>query len=138
MSTTTADAITPGETDTTPAAPAPAHNASAQHGVTMNPDPVLDVANEHAHAHLHHGTTAPAKDDDLVYAKGDVNYNGSKEVRTASSSTGDEESGGVGDIRDVDDDEDAGKKGWKGWTFRRVYRQYKLVFHLAIWAVWTA
>lgn len=116
------------------------HNSSAQQGVEINPDPVLDFTNEHHHAHVHHGTTAVSEGkDDLMFAKSTENYTGSAaapdyKVRPMSSNE-DEESGGgvVGEIRSEDE-----KAGWKSWTFKRVYRQYKMVFHLAIWAVWTA
>lgn len=116
------------------------HNRSAQHGVEINPDPVLDYSNEHHHAHLHHGSTAlPEGKDELMFAKSTEDYPGSTpapdyKVRPMSSNE-DEESGrgAVGEIRNEDE-----KVGWRKWTFKRVYRQYKLVFHLAIWAVWTA
>lgn len=115
------------------------HNKSAQHGVEINPDPVLDYSNEHHHAHLHHGQTAlPDEKDDLMFAKSTENYPGSTpapDYKVQPMSSNDEESrGGVGEIRS----EDEKKAGFRGWTFKRVYRQYKIVFHLAIWAVWTA
>lgn len=128
------DAIAPGVA----ADSADTHNASAQLGVERNPDPILDLSNEHRHPHLHHGSTAlPEGKDDLLFAKSDENYNPaavapSYKVRPMSSNE-DEESGGVGGIRgDKDEDEKA------GWTFKRFYRKFKLVFHVAIWGVWTA
>lgn len=116
------------------------HNSSAQHGVEINPDPVLEYTNEHHHTHIHHGATSLSEGkDDLMFAKSTENYTGSVpapdyKVRPMSSNE-DEESGGgvVGEIRSEDE-----KTGWKKWTFKRIYRQYKIVFHLAIWAVWTA
>lgn len=117
------------------------HNSSAQEGVQLNPDPVLDTANEHHHAHLHHGGNTGGKDD-VVFANSDEKYPGSApgadyKVRTMSSSNDDEESGGgVGEVRSSEEEENVA--GWRGWTFKRVYRQYKFVFHFAFWAVWTA
>lgn len=124
------DTISPGVGET--------HNRSAQQGVEINPDPVLDYPNEHQHAHVHHGKTAvPEAKDDMMFAKSTENYTGSASAPDYKvqpmSSNDDEESGGVGDIRG-----DAEKAGWRSWTFKRIYRRYKIVFHLAIWAVWTA
>lgn len=125
-------------------APAPhtGHNRSAQHGVETNPDPALDYANEHHHPHIHHGKTAqhPEEKDVVVYAKGAANkdYLGAGvpdyKVRQMSSNS-DEESGRVGQVRNVEDEEE---RLGKTWSFRRVYAKYKIGFHLAIWAVWTA
>lgn len=126
----TDDAISPGAGE--------AHNRSAQHGVDINPDPVLDCSREHQHAHVHHGKTAlPSEKGDLMFAKGTENYTGNAsapdyKVRSMSSNE-DEESGVVGEIRSEDE-----KAGWRSWTLKRIYRQYKIVFHFAIWAVWTA
>lgn len=139
------DAISarPGVTAKTPdrASETQDHSPSAQLGVERNPDPLLDVSNQHSHAHLHHGATTLGKDDDVVYAKGGSdNYLGSHAPAPdykvhPMSSNDDEESGGVGEVRHEGDDE---KAGWRRWTFKRVYRQYKIVFHLIFWGVWTA
>lgn len=127
--------------DTKPPGASESHNRSAQHDVEINPDPVLDYSNEHHHAHLHHGSTAlpEGKKDDMMFAKSTEDYTGNAsapdyKVRPMSSNE-DEESGvgGVGEIRSEDE-----KTGWRKWTLKHIYRQYKLVFHLAIWAVWTA
>ncbi|CAN8103252.1 unnamed protein product [Discula destructiva] len=136
----TNDAISPSATATE------GHNSSAQQGVQMNPDPVLELANEHHHVHVHHGSTAiPEGKDDLMFAKSDEKYPGSAhavvpdyKMRTMSSNEDEVESGGVvGEIRSKDDEGDE-KAGWRKWTSRRAYRKFKPVFHLAIWAVWTA
>lgn len=139
-STVTDDATVYSGT-TTAAPPRPGHNSSAQHDVYVNPDPALDISNEHHHAHVHHGQTAiPDEKDDIVFAKSSDKYTGDHGVPAAAapdykvrqmSSNEDEESGRVGDI---DNESKAAKK----WSFKWVYRKYKLVFHLAIWAVWTA
>lgn len=114
------------------------HNRSSQRGVDVNPDPVLDVSNEHHHAHVHHGSTAvPEKDQDLMFAESTEKYTGDPAapgytVRKMSCN-GDEESGQTGEIRSEND------KGGRGkWTLKRIYANYKIFFHLAIWAVWTA
>lgn len=137
------DAISPGTVAGTVAADTEKHNKSAQEGgVHINFDPVLDPANEHHHAHLHHAKTE-SKVDDIVFAKSDENYPGSAaapdyKVRAMSSSNDDEESGGVGEVRSSGQEDEDKTKGWKGWTFKRVYRQYRFVFHFVFWAVWTA
>lgn len=113
------------------------HNRSAQQGVDTNPDPVLDFANEHHHAHLHHGHTAvPSEKDDMMFAKSTDAYAGdstSPDYKVRQMPSNDEESGGVGEIKDENQ-----KVGWRSWTFKRVYAKYKILFHFAIWAVWTA
>lgn len=115
--------------------PGHGHNRSAQLDVDMNPDPMLDLSHEH-----HHGQTAvPPEKDDMMFAnKGTDTYTGnsnsaSPEYKVQQMPSNDEESGGVGEVKDGDD-----KAGWRKWTFKRVYAKYKILFHFAIWAVWTA
>lgn len=112
------------------------HNRSAQQGVEINPDPVLDVANEHHHPHVHHGQTAlPAEKDDMVFAKSTDSYAGdsnSPDYKVHQMPSNDEESGGVGEVNHAQN-----KRSWGGWI-KRMYARYKIVFHFAIWAVWTA
>lgn len=117
------------------------HNRSAQQGVDLNPDPVLAFSNEHHHAHTHHGQTAThAEKDDLMFAKSTEDYLGNGDaaapdykVRAMTSRDEESGSGGIGEIRNEDETDGRGK-----WTFKRVYAKYKLAFHFAIWAVWTA
>lgn len=116
------------------------HNRSAQQGVDASPDPVLDLSNEHHHAHLHHGQAAavpvPSEKDDIMFAKSTDGYVGtssSPDYQVHQMASNDEESGGVGEIKDEGD-----KPGWRNWTFRRFYAKFKILFHIAIWAVWTA
>lgn len=45
------------------------HNSSPMPGVVRNSDPALDIAKEHDHAHLHHGTHA-ADHDHVAYTTG--------------------------------------------------------------------
>jgi CNT family concentrative nucleoside transporter len=47
------------------------HNSSPMPGVRPNPDPALDVANEHTHEHLHHGANAErGHTDHVAYTTG--------------------------------------------------------------------
>lgn len=106
------------------------HNRSAHQDVDTNLDTAPDYSREHQ-------TVLPSKQDDLMFAKSTDAYPGDAtapdyKVRPMSSSN-DEESGGVGEIRNENE-----KAGWRTWTVKRVYAKYKILFHLAIWAVWTA
>lgn len=122
--------------------PGPGHNHSAQQDVRVNPDPALDISNEHHHPHVHHGSTAvPDEKDDIVYAKSSDKYTGDPaapdyKVRQMGSNE-DEESGRVGHI---DDDYDGPPA--RNWSFSRfmkwAYKKYKPLFHGAFWGVWTA
>lgn len=134
----------PGSNDATMSAgstvvstpPVVGHNSSAQQNVYVNPDPALDISNEHHHPHVHHGQTAvPDEKDDIVFAKASDKYSGDQDapdykVRQMGSNE-DEESGRVGDI----DDE---HKRESKWSIRALYRRFRLPIHLFIWAVWTA
>jgi concentrative nucleoside transporter, CNT family len=51
--------------------PTHGHNASSQHDVSPNPDPVLNYANEHEHSHLHHHKRSiQGRDNEVVYSHG--------------------------------------------------------------------
>lgn len=119
------------------AAPGAGHNSSAQQNVYVNPDPALDISNEHHHPHVHHGKTAvPDEKDDVVYAKSSDKYTGDPaapdyKVRQMSSSQ-DEESGRVGDINDEREAEGRFKRFYR--RHRSQIRAFILVF---VWAVWT-
>lgn len=119
------------------------HNASPQVGVARNPDPALDLAHEHKHEHTHHAKTALNGHDDVMYSrspeifeKTDVvggpsapDYEARKtHDKTLETSLSNEESGRVGSV----------KEGQRKWTVRYIYRRFKIVFHFAFWAVWTA
>lgn len=122
------------------------HNGSAQQNVHVNPDPALDIANEHHHPHVHHNQTAmPDEKDDIVFsrspdrqhsASGDLEKNPTApdyKVRQMSSSNDDEESGRVGDI-----DDERTTKG--SFSIRALYRRntwFRAGIHAFIWAVWT-
>lgn len=139
------DTTTMSSNSTAVATPGPQgnHNSSAQQHVYVNPDPALDISNEHRHPHVHHGQAAvPDEKDDIVFAKASDKYAGDATTTVAAAapdykvrqmgSNEDEESGRVGDI----DDEDSRPAG--RWSFRRLYKKFKIFFHLFIWAVWTA
>lgn len=122
--------------------PVAGHNSSAQQNVYVNPDPALDISNEHHHPHVHHNNTAvPDEKDDIVFAKSSDKYTGDPEKDTAApdykvrqmSSSNDEESGRVGDIADE-------HEAKKSFSFRALYRRNPWVragIHAFIWAVWT-
>lgn len=125
------DKITPNE----------GHNYSAQQGVALNPDPVLDLSNEHTHSHTHHATTTTtitsSGKEEMMFATSTDKYAGATGTPDykvqQTSSRDDEESGGVGDIRDEDEKADSRK-----WSMGQIYKRYRLLFHLFIWGVWTA
>lgn len=129
------DKITPSAAATTTTGDG--HNHSAQRNVDINPDPVLDYAHEHTHAHVHHATQE--KDETMMFATTTPadKYPGSGETPDYKvhpmSSRDDEESGGVGDIRNEEETVRANP-----WSLKSLYRRFRIVFHLAIWAVWTA
>lgn len=93
----------------------------------IGPTTELDTGSEEKHQ------LPPAEKDDMAFAKStdDSAAEGSPDYKVRQLSSNDEESGGVGGIHD----ENAGRSRWSP---KRVYAQYKPVFHFAIWAVWTA
>ncbi|KAI0380543.1 H+/nucleoside cotransporter-like protein [Hypomontagnella monticulosa] len=116
------------------------HNSSPQEGVVPNPDPVLDLANEHHHEHLHHGGLAadPANHpDEVVYSTASPDKSMDKSIEkphdyaTAEKSVTDEYSGNVGQIGG---DEDSHKDSF----LRYWYRRLRAYVHLFIWLVFTA
>lgn len=124
-----------------------AHNASLQGPeVAINPDPALDVANEHRHQHLHHSANATSgRVEEQVYSTGTTHEKGSeflsdRDLRPKSGY------GGKGDV-DVLDTE---KGSWspdgsrdnveadaQNHRFRRFYARWKILFHAAIWLLFT-
>ncbi|KAI1334963.1 H+/nucleoside cotransporter-like protein [Xylariaceae sp. FL0016] len=121
----------------------PGHNASLQQGVAMNPDPVLNVANEHSHEHLHHGGAAAADlnhhhhPDEVVYSAAtpeksfEKSFEKNRDYAANEKSVTDEESGNIGHIHETEDD---GKKHHISYY----YRKFRLLVHFAIWALFTA
>ncbi|KAI0882948.1 H+/nucleoside cotransporter-like protein [Annulohypoxylon maeteangense] len=112
------------------------HNASPQEGVAPNPDPVLEFANEHHHAHLHHGGLAanPANHpDEVVYSTSSPQKSLDKphDYSAAEKSVTDEESGNIGHIGG-----DGSEK--RPSILSRYYRKYRAYVHLFIWLVFTA
>ncbi|KAI1382980.1 H+/nucleoside cotransporter-like protein [Hypoxylon trugodes] len=112
------------------------HNSSFQEGVTPNPDPALDIANEHRPEHLHHGGLAanPANHpDEVVYSNTspDKSLEKPRDYATAEKAVTDEDSGNVGHIRGNGDDEEQSFLAY--W-----YQRYRAYVHLTIWLVFTA
>ncbi|KAI2611948.1 H+/nucleoside cotransporter-like protein [Hypoxylon sp. NC1633] len=111
------------------------HNPSSQTDVAVNPDPALDLANEHQHQHLHHGApTANTANhpDEVVYsiASPDKSLEKPHEYPAEKSIT-DEDSGNVGHIRG--DVVEGNKYSISYW-----YRKFRAYVHFFIWAVFTA
>ncbi|CAJ2512707.1 Uu.00g008260.m01.CDS01 [Anthostomella pinea] len=115
----------------------PGHNTSPQEGVILNPDPVLNVANEHHHGHLHHGGAAanPVNHpDEVVYSNPTPNKSFDKETgdyATNEKSFTDEESGNVGHIAV---EEATGRKHF----ISHYYRKFRPFVHIFIWLLFTA
>lgn len=125
-------------------APSPAgHNASPQVGVAANPDPALDIANEHTHEHVHHGGAAAKHENhahDLVYSSGTTEKGhdlldkpGSRNGYTQEKLVTDEESGRIAPSQEAEHAEPARK-----YTWSRFYRKFRPVVHFLIWALFTA
>lgn len=124
------DKISPGVGD--------GHNHSAQLDVNINSDPVLQFSNEHHHEHLHHGSTAVSEEkNEVMFANSTEKYTGKAGSVNSKmhqiSSNEDEEIGRVGEIRNEEE-----TVGSNRWSLKSIYRKYRLIFHLVIWAVWTA
>lgn len=131
------------------------HNASPMPGVVENTDPVLDVAHEHHHAHLHHSAFAEkGRHDDIAYSKGttaepsvipdpdpmdnalhrrkhperrekDIEKNG-------GFSTGDMDRDSMSPVEGAGDEEDP-----RGHAFSRFYAKYRIFFHIFIAMLFT-
>lgn len=129
--------------------PAHGHNASPQQNVDPNPDITLHYSHEHQHPHLHHGHRASVQQDpsDRV-----VNATGGDEPRRdllgkpeqdytthklqqvkPEFGVQDSEKGVISPTRLSSNEED-GRKHRISW----IYRKYRIVFHLAIWLLFTA
>jgi len=118
------------------------HNASAQTGVTPNPDPALNIANEHTHEHVHHGGLAAKHANhshDLVYTTGTtdrphdlLDKPGSRGGYTQEKVVTDEESGRMAPSHEAEMAEPPKKHTWS-----RFYRKFRPVVHFLIWALFT-
>ncbi|KAI1488619.1 H+/nucleoside cotransporter-like protein [Biscogniauxia mediterranea] len=112
------------------------HNALPQIGVAPNPDPALDISNEHRHAHLHHGGAAADHanhPDEPVYSSvtPEKSFDKARDFPATEKFVNDEESGNVGHIQKHDDT--------SIWHMLGVwYRRFKIYVHLFVWLVWTA
>lgn len=136
------------------AVPEHGHNASLQHNVDPNPDLALHYSHEHQHGHVHHAPSALAhRHDDILYSSGNAEKHGGVDLlekpsqdytkhqlqndgKMASVKEIDTETGGMSPTRIIS--EDATEPGRRGkWTFGRIYRRYRIVFHLFIWLLFT-
>lgn len=125
--------------------PAHGHNASMQHGVDPNPDLALHYSHEHQHAHVHHGSTSLAhRVDDVEYSHGttdkgrdlldkppqDYKTHQLRDEKSVDVAEIDAESGGLSPARVPSEEEPVKKR-----SFSKIYRKYKIVFHLAVWGL---
>ena len=124
------------------------HNASPMPGVVENTDPVLDVAHEHHHAHLHHSAFAEkGRHDDIAYSKGTTAEpsvipdadpmdnalhrrkhpeRGEKDIeKNGGFSTGDMDRNSMSPVEGAGDEEDP-----RGHAFSRFYAKYRIFFHM--------
>lgn len=112
------------------------HNSSPQEGVAQNPDPALDLANEHHHSHLHHGaltSNTTKHPDEVVYsnASPEKSFDKPHDYAAAEKMVTDEESGKIGRITADESEERRGPTAY-------YYRRYRAYVHIFIWAVFTA
>ncbi|KAI1074036.1 H+/nucleoside cotransporter [Whalleya microplaca] len=108
-------------------------NSSTQEGIAPNPDPALDIENQHHHEHLHHRGSTNHLDEEVVYSTTSPKKSVEKpqDYATAEKSVTDEESGNVGVIGREDGD---GKKHY----ISSFYRRFRAYVHLFIWLLFTA
>ncbi|KAF1813690.1 sodium/nucleoside cotransporter 1 /nucleoside cotransporter 1 [Eremomyces bilateralis CBS 781.70] len=133
------------------------HNMSPQRGVSPNPDPALDYANEHIHQHLHHDPRAVSKDENVMYTTGttvdksaipdpsplehDLHKRHPIE-RTLGEKAAAEKNGGV--AYDAEKGEYEGQEPAseteeerKKSLFALYYAKYRFVAHIAVFVVFT-
>jgi len=154
IASSNADAEVGAHKQTHDSLPAQGHNFSSQGDVDTNPDLALHYSHEHQHNHMHHGRASIAgRHDDIVYSKGDTmdkhdiggrnpqDYNthhlrdgGDRGLHTVET---DAEKGGMSAARLTPTDESSGSNDGKKHRFSRMYRKYKIFFHLFIWLVFT-
>jgi CNT family concentrative nucleoside transporter len=139
-----------------------AHSAyNSQHHIVKNLDPALDPAHEHSHTHLHHSANAEkGRHDDPVYSIGTTGeksdipdqdpmdhalHRRGHPERHLSSADGkdlkdpamtydakyDVENGSGGNAGGVEGEEK------KKSRFERIYRRYRILFHLGIFLLFT-
>ena len=132
------------------------HNSSPMPGVARNPDPALDVANEHTHSHLHHseavekshaathnvvyttGTTPnepsviPAADpnDDSFHRRRHPERHADHDIEKTGGLDTYEEKGSLSKPRSSSDPEAAEEVEPKRHRFSTLYRKYRLYVHI--------
>lgn len=137
----------------------PAHNSSPMPGVARNPDPALDVANEHTHPHLHHSERvekAHAQEHNVVYTTGTtpneptllLNADPSSDAlhrrrhaehdieKTGGLDTY-EEKGSLSKGRSSSDPEAAEEVDPKSHRVSNFYRKYRIFFHIFLGMLFT-
>jgi CNT family concentrative nucleoside transporter len=124
-----------------------AHNSSAMPGVHPNPDPALDIAREHEHAHVHHSAHAAHVDNSTpVYTTGTTDEKVSKLLQPSAQdshlqhrhagSSDIEKNGGFADYEEKgtrsssDPEAEVEKKAW--YSPSVLYRKYRLPVHIFI------
>ncbi|KAF2820265.1 H+/nucleoside cotransporter-like protein [Ophiobolus disseminans] len=125
-----------------------AHNSSPMPGVHPNPDPALNIAQEHEHQHLHHSAHAAHVDNSTpVYTSGTTDEKVSKLLQPSAQDShlqhrhvgGDlEKNGGFADYEekrtrsssDPDHEIEVEKKPW--YSPSVLYRKYRLPVHIFI------
>ena len=131
------------------------HNASPMPGVVENTDPVLDIAHEHHHTHLHHSAFAEkGRHDDIAYSKGttaepsvipdaDPMDNALHRRKHPERREKDIEKNGGFSTDDIDRDSvipvgGAGdEEDPQGHAFSRFYAKYRIFFHIFIAMLFT-
>ena len=127
-------------------------SSSTQQTENRNDDTVLDEANEHHHAHIHHNANAEeGREEEVVHSKGttlepriiphqDPQDHGEHHEKQAGkteksiASYSDPENGSSSlALGHIESDEDP-----QAHTASTFYQKYRLIFHLIIWLFFTA
>ncbi|KAL8780086.1 MAG: hypothetical protein Q9194_001099 [Teloschistes cf. exilis] len=121
------------------------HNASSQDHVQMNNDPALDVANEHAHGHLHHAPYAEQGRVETEYSKGTTYENSNipsqdshdQNLHRRHGPNDPEASAQFADAEKGIPSPDRSDEDPRTHRISNVYLQYRVFFHLFIWLLFT-
>lgn len=121
------------------------HNASSQDHVQMNNDPALDVANEHAHGHLHHAPYAEQGRVETEYSKGTTYENSNIPSQDSHDQNlhrrhGPNDPEASAQFADAEKGIPSPDRSDEDPRFHRIsngYLQYRVFFHLLIWLLFT-
>ena len=125
------------------------HNASLQHGVQLNPDPLLLRSHEHHHAPLHHSTkVGEMEEGDLMYAEEKTLETGGNPARqTTHHRDGHTAGAGMdiksGEVKVTDTEkgqysgEDSSDEDPRRHRLSRFYRHFRPAVHAFILALFT-